>query len=457
MTDSNVSKPTASTPPGDKSSDTSRRQFLATTASAAAAASALGISRSAYAAENSTLKVGLVGCGGRGSGAAVQALSADPNNKLVAVGDTFKDQADLFMQRVKKIGDKDHWGKPVSEKVDVKPDHVFHGFDAYKHVVDSCDVVLFATSPHFRSIMIEYAVEKNKHIFAEKPVGTDATHLRRCKAACEKGKEKGLAIVSGLCYRYQRAKQETVKAIQDGAIGDIVSAHCYYNTGFLWHKGTKEEHPEWSDMEFQVRNWLYFNWLSGDHIVEQHIHSLDKIAWALGGYPEEVTSMGGRIRRTEKKYGDIYDHFANVYEFDNGVTVHTTCRQMSDCAMRTSDHVVGTKGTADIQRHFLRNHDGDIVFRHRSPRGRDVRPDNMYQNEHDDLFESIRKGEPIYNGDYMCDSTMMAIMARNSAYTGQKIEWDEAWESEENLAPAKYDWIDLPEPKVPVPGVTKIV
>ncbi len=457
MTDSSTNN--ASKTPTDTGSP-SRRQFLATTASAAsvaAAATSLGIGQVAHAAENGTLKIGLVGCGGRGSGAALQATLADPNVKLVSVGDAFKDQAERFAAGARKNGTVDRWGKPIRDKVDLPAERVFVGFDAYKHVVDSCDVVVFATSPHFRPLMIEYAVKQGKHMFAEKPVATDVPHLKRVKAACDEAEKKGLAVVSGLCYRYERAKQELMKRIHDGMIGDIVGLHCYYMTGTLWHRGTRAEHPEWSEMEYQMRNWLYFNWLSGDHIVEQHIHSLDKMAWVLKDQtPEYVQSTGGRIHRTDEKFGDIYDHFCNHFMYEDGLEMHSHCRQMKDCAYRVSDHVIGTKGTADIMRHYLRDHEGDIIWRHRRPRGRNVVEDNMYQNEHDDLFASIRKGEPINNGKYMVNSTMLAIMARNSAYTGKKITWDQAWDSTENLAPAKYEWGDLPRRPVPVPGKTAI-
>ncbi len=420
-----------------------RRQFLRAGGALAAAGSTLpsALGATLKADSKETLSVGLVGCGGRGGGAAVNALRADPNVKLVAVGDAFPDFLTSKLGSLKAIGD-------IADRIDVPEDRQFVGFDAYKGVIDSCDVVLLATSPHFRPLHVEYAVEHGVHAFVEKPIATDAVGVRRVWAASEKAREKGLSISSGLCYRYQFAKQETFKRVHDGMIGDITALECTYNTGGLWHRGRK---AEWSEMEYQMRNWLYFTWLSGDHIAEQHIHSLDKLAWAMqDDYPVKCTASGGRIVRTDEQWGNIYDHFNTVYEWGNGVKGFSSCRQWVGADANVSDFAYGTKGTAALQSHRI-NTEGE-KWRYRGEG-----PDDMYQNEHDALFAALRAGERIDNADYMCKSTMMAIMARMSAYTGKTVTWDQAWNSEMDLSPAAYEWGDVPMRSVAQPGITPFV
>lgn len=420
-----------------------RRQFLRAGGALAAAGSTLpsALGATLRADSKETLNVGLVGCGGRGGGAAVNALRADPNVKLVALGDAFPDFLTSKLGSLKAIGD-------IADRIDVPEDRQFVGFDAYKGVIDSCDVVLLATSPHFRPLHVEYAVEHGVHAFVEKPIATDAVGVRRVWAASEKAREKGLSISSGLCYRYQFAKQETFKRVHDGMIGDITAMECTYNTGGLWHRGRK---AEWSEMEYQMRNWLYFTWLSGDHIAEQHIHSLDKLAWAMqDDYPVKCTASGGRIVRTDEQWGNIYDHFNTVYEWGNGVKGFSSCRQWVGADANVSDFAYGTKGTAALQSHRI-NTEGE-KWRYRGEG-----PDDMYQNEHDALFAALRAGERIDNADYMCKSTMMAIMARMSAYTGKTVTWDQAWNSELDLSPAAYEWGDVPQRPVAQPGITPFV
>ena len=385
------------------------------------------------------LKVGLVGCGGRGTGAAAQALRADPNTKLVALADAFPDALQNSLRALSGQAD-------IADRVDVTPENQFVGFDAYKGVIDNCDVVLLATSPHFRPLHVEAAVNAGKHLFVEKPVATDGPGLRRIWAACDKAKKQGTVLVSGLCYRYEFKKQETVKRIHDGAIGEITAMQTSYNTGGLWHKGRK---PEWSDMEYQMRNWLYFGWLSGDHIAEQHIHSLDKIAWTKGAYPTKCVASGGRIQRTDEKYGNIYDHFNTTYEWEDGVRAFSSCRQISGAASDVSDWIYGTKGKANIQ--------AARIWAADDWRYRGEGPDDMYQNEHNRMFEAIRAGEVIHNGDYMCESTLMAIMGRMAAYTGANVTREAALNSELDLSPAAYDWTELEMRPVSIPGVTKFI
>ena len=429
-------------------SGASRRNFLRTGsvltggALLASGASANPLSRlagMAHPGADETLRVGLIGCGGRGTGAAANALRADPNVKLVAMGDAFPDMLENSLNSLKGQGD-------LAGKIDVPEDRRFTGFDAYKKVIDEVDVVLLATSPHFRPLHVEYAVEKGKHLFIEKPVATDMVGLRRIRAACARGREKGLTMVSGLCYRYHFAKQETFKRLHDGEIGDITALQCTYNTGSLWHRGRK---PDWSEMEYQMRNWLYHTWLSGDHIAEQHIHSLDKVLWAMGDEaPTKVTASGGRIVRTEDKYGNCYDHFNTVYEWKNGVRAFSSCRQMAGTASDVSDFAFGTKGVASLQHHRIKTSAGD-TWRYRGEG-----PDDMYQNEHNAMFAAIRANTPIHNDEYMIKSTMMAIVGRMAAYSGQAINWEDAWKCEVDLSPKGYDWNDdVPEVRVKRPGV----
>jgi myo-inositol 2-dehydrogenase/D-chiro-inositol 1-dehydrogenase len=310
---------------------------------------------------------------------------------------------------------------------------------------------LLATSPHFRPLHLAACVEAGKHTFVEKPIATDGPGVRSVRASCELARQKGLSLVSGLCYRYEHKKRATLERLHDGAIGDIVAMHTTYNAGGLWLRARK---PEWTEMEYQMRNWLYFPWLSGDHIAEQHIHSLDKVAWAMGEYPIKCLSTGGRAVRTEPEYGSVYDHFSTVYEFRNGVKAFSYCRQWAgQVQTEVSDWIFGTRGRCNIQAAEI---DGGPGWSWRW-RGRDDEPDDMYQNEHNELFAAIRKGEPINNGEYMCNSTLMALMGRMSAYTGQALTWEQAWNSQEDLSPKAYEWGPIETPPVAKPGVNQFI
>jgi len=393
------------------------------------------------------LKVGLVGCGGRGTGAAVNALRADPNVKLWALADVFQDHLESSLATLSSSED----AADIAQQVDVPPERRFVGWDAYKGVIDTCDVVLLATSPHFRPLHLAACVEAGKHTFVEKPIATDGPGVRSVRASCELARQKGLSLVSGLCYRYEHKKRATLERLHDGAIGEIVAMHTTYNAGGLWLRARK---PEWTEMEYQMRNWLYFPWLSGDHIAEQHIHSLDKVAWAMGEYPLKCLSTGGRAVRTEPEYGSVYDHFSTVYEFRNGVKAFSYCRQWAgQVQTEVSDWIFGTRGRCNIQAAEI---DGGPGWSWRW-RGKDDEPDDMYQNEHDELFAAIRKGEPINNGEYMCNSTLMALMGRMSAYTGQALTWEQAWNSQEDLSPKAYEWGPIETPPVAKPGVNQFI
>ena len=419
-----------------------RRTFLETSSAAALTAAMAEVSPAGtfHGGGRNEIRVGLVGCGGRGGGAAVNALRADGDTRLVALGDAFADHLERKHNDLKQTN--------VGERVDVPPERRFVGFDAYKGVIDACDVVLLATSPYFRPLHVEYAVQQGKHVFCEKPVATDGPGLRRIIAACKEAEEKGLNIVSGLCYRYQFAKQETVKRIHEGAIGDIVTMQTTYNTGGLWYR---EPGPDWTPMEVQMRNWLYYVWLSGDHIAEQHIHSLDKIAWAKGSYPAKCTASGGRIVRTDPKWGNVYDHFNTVYEWADGTRGFSSCRQWVGADSNVSDHIFGTKGRAELQSHRIES-EGGWRWRYRGEG-----PDDMYQNEHNALFAAYKAGNAIQNGEYMCNSTLMALMGRMSAYTGKTISWEQALNSKEDLSPDASEWGAAPNRPVAKPGITQFV
>jgi myo-inositol 2-dehydrogenase / D-chiro-inositol 1-dehydrogenase len=417
----------------------SRRSFLKLSAAAAAGgalAGSLAIGRSAHAAGSDVLKIGLIGCGGRGSGAAGDALRADPNLKLTALGDTFSDRVKSSLQNL---------SMQFGDKVAVADDHCFVGFDAYQKVIDSgVDVIILATPPHFRPVHLKAVVAAGKHAFVEKPVAVDALGVRSVQETCEEAKKKGLSIVSGLCYRYEPAKRETIKRIHDGAIGDIVAINVNYDTNPLKFFVRQSQ---WSDMEWQVRNWQYFNWLSGDHIVEQHIHSLDKAAWVMHDEPpKEALGLGGRQVRAAVEDCNNFDHHAVVYEYASGVRLFAYCRQQAGCHIDVTDHIMGTKGRAELMKHVI---EGKTKWRYR-----DEMP-SMYQEEHDAFFASIRSAQPINNGDYMTRSTMMAILGRMATYTGQLITWDQAINSTEKLGPDKYVWGTLPVTPVARPGITQ--
>lgn len=423
----------------------SRREFLGTSSLAVAGSLAmLTAPRSVHAAGSEELKIGLIGCGGRGSGAASQALKADSKVKLWAMADAFEDRLELSLNSLQKI-------EEVAPKLDVAKERQFIGFDAYKNVIDCCDVVLLCTPPQFRPLHLQAAVDAGKHVFAEKPVAVDAPGVRRVLKICEEAKAKNLSVVSGLCLRYSYPFQEMVKRIHDGQIGKIQTLQANDYRGSIW---VKERQPEWSDMTWQMKNWYYFTWLSGDFNVEQHVHYLDVCSWLKGEYPAKAVGLGGRQVRTGPEYGQIYDHFSVVYEYADETKLISNCRQMPGCLNDMSCHVYGTKGIA----HLGEKRRGMSIKSDAGAWRYEGEENNLYQTEHDELFASIRNGRPINNGDYMAQSTLVAIMGRMAAYTGQTITWDMALNSQEDLTPPAYDWnVKLAVPPVAMPGLTKFV
>jgi len=408
----------------------SRRAFLQTSA-------ALSLAGAVHAAGSDTIRVGLVGCGGRGRAAAGDALRADPNVKLVAV-------CDIFPDIVKLAGDELH--ETFKDRADTREQR-FHGFDGYKQLIDcGVDYVLLATPPGFRPQHLDYAVKAGKHVFAEKPLAVDAPGIRSVIASAKLAKEKNLLCASGFCYRHDSRKMETVKRIHDGAIGAVHTMQVSYNTGLIWHRGDK---PEWSPMEKQIRNWYYYSWLSGDHLVEQACHNIDKAAWVMGGTPLAATGLGGRQMRTDPKFGNIWDHFSLTYEYADGRRVFAQCRQMGNCQGDISDRVWGSTGRAELMSHSITTPEKTWEY---SGAYRD-----MYVQEHADFLKSVRAGAPINDMEAAANSTLMAILGRQAAYTGKRILWKDVLKSQETLTPAEYAWGVHPVPPVPVPGVTKFL
>jgi predicted dehydrogenase len=424
---------------------TSRREFLKASTAAVAGGALAAELTGAYAGGSDVLRVGLIGCGQRGTGAAAQALKADKAVKLFAMADAFEDRLQSSLATLKK-------DQALTTKIDMAPERCFVGFNAYKQVIGCCDVVLLCTPPGFRPLHLKAAVDAGKHIFAEKPVAVDAPGVRSVLATCEEARKKNLAVVSGLCLRYQYGFRETVKRIHEGAIGDVCTLQANDYRGSIW---VQPRQPAWSDMEWQMRNWYYFTWLCGDFNVEQHVHFLDVCAWVMkDAYPVRAIGMGGRQMRTGPEYGHIYDHFSIIYEYDNGAKLFSNTRQQKGCKNDLSAHAAGTKGRAEFAERkrglAIKTAGGDWTY--------DGPDNNLYQTEHDELFASIRAGKPINNGDYMAKSTLLAIMGRMAAYTGQLITWDMALNSKEDLTPPKYAWdVPLSVPPVAQPGVTKFV
>lgn len=435
----------------------SRRNFIKTASVASVGAfipkSTILASESVWASNNDTLKVGLIGCGGRGTGAAEEALNADPNVVLTAMADTFSDQLDKSYKRLKER---------MSQKVQVPNDKKFVGLDAYQKLIDSdVDVVLLAAPTAFRPAHLEAAVNAGKHIFCEKPFAVDGPGLRRVIMAAQKAKEKGISLVSGLCWRYHLPKRETFNRVLNGQIGEILSAEATYNTGELWYK---ERQSGWTDMEYKLRNWLYYNWLSGDHIVEQAIHSLDMLQWGMGdAMPVSVTGTGGRQKRTEGKWGNIYDHFALTYEYSNGAKAYFYCRQQAGTTPSYAVEFIGKDGKCIVDcrtgAHEIKgknpwSYADETKFTDENAYQRSkVR--SMYQQEHDELFASIRNKRPMNDGDWMTRSNLIALAGRTAGYTGQTITCEQALCSLDTMFPEPISWDTKHDIPIAVPGITQ--
>jgi predicted dehydrogenase len=416
----------------------SRRGFVAGTAAVGAAAVVASMGTNfAHAAGSDRIKVALIGCGGRGTGAAKDNAAASPRIQIQVMADVFPDHIENSKKQLKELGDQ----------YAVTDDKTFVGFDAYqKALATDVDLVILATPPGFRPTHLKAAAEAKKHIFAEKPCASDATGVRTVLEAAEIQRKNGLGLVVGTQRRHDVGYVETIKRIHNGAIGDIVAGNFYWNQGSLW---MKPRQPNWSDMEWQLRNWLYFTWLSGDHIVEQHVHQIDVMNWVMGTHPIAAYAQGGRQVRTDPAYGHIFDHFYIEYEFPGGVRISCMCRQQDNTDARVSEHVVGTLGTSNVASSIT----GKNKWRFDRPKD----APGPYQQEHIDLIESITSGQPLNEGHRIAESTLTAIMGRMSAYTGKRVSWEQAMESKENLMPGKLEMGSLPVPAVAVPGKTPLV
>lgn len=429
-------------------SPVTRRQFLKTSASATAvtALASLDLSRFAHAAGSDIIKVGMIGCGGRNSGAIVQALTADKGARLVAMNDIFMD----------RIQDKlNHIRAAKSDQVQVNRDHCFTGFDGYKQVIEASDVVLIANAAKFHPLQTMAAIEAGKHVFVEKPHGIDPAGVRLLRTACALAKQKQLCIVSGLQSRYHAGYAETIQRIHDGAIGEVVAIE----ENFLRAPyGVTERKPGLTELEWQCSTQYHFVWLSGDDVVQSLVHNFDRANWVMHGQPPvKCHGLGGRSTMIEPIYGNVFDHHSVVYEFANGVRMYGFCRTTTGCYDESSSIVLGAKGRASITRCEIR---GATDWRWRGQC-------DPYQIEHDRLFAAIRSGNPLNNGDYMADSTMIGIMGQISCYTGKEVAWEQINQSDFAYPPRPedcHDGMDAPVKPGPdgsypvyIPGQTKLI
>jgi predicted dehydrogenase len=430
----------------------SRRDFLKTAAAGAAVVSNLSLAPAVHAAGSDQIKVGLVGCGGRGSGAAENVLSAAPGVQIVAVGDVFPEPLKAIRERLTKFAEK----KEIKERgngVDLPESRCFLGLDAYQKVAECPEVnyIILATPPGFRPLHLQAAVAAGKNVFAEKPVAVDGPGIRKVLDAYEEAKKKGLHIGAGTQRRHQRAYLEILQRIHDGVIGELVGGRCYWNQGTNWKRLAK---PGVTDLAYQIHNWYGYPWLSGDHIVEQHVHNIDVLNWAFDAHPVAAVGMGYRVPRDEG-FGPIFNFFAIDLEYPRGVHALSMCRQIDNCANDVAEYVVGTKGTchtADGPKIFTLN--GQKVYTAQQAR----KHPNPYVQEHTDLIESIRSDKPLNELKQVAESTLTAILGRMSAYTGKRVSWEQALNSKEDLMPKDLKWdTPLAVPPVAVPGKTPLL
>jgi len=434
-----------------------RREFVQ--ASAGSLATLGWLQSRLYAAGSDTIKVGLIGCGGRGTGAATQVLlSTKGPVKLWAMGDLFEDQLDkcyrMLSEGAEGRYDRDAF-ESLAPKMDVPTSRRFVGFDAYKGVIDSgVDLVLLTTPPHFRPEHLMAAVKAGKHVFMEKPAAVDPAGVRTIIAAGEIAKQKGLSVVAGTQRRHQNHYLDIIRRVHDGAIGEILAGQCYWNMGLAWDPFKVAKTAAMTDMEWQCRNWFYTTWLSGDHICEQHVHNLDVVNWGIGAHPLQVVGMGGRQARTGSAYGNVYDHFACEFEYPGGVRVSSMCKQIPGSAYHVCERLVGTKGQmyTDQAVGYIKDRRGQTVYQYDGPNV------NPYYEEHRVLLDSIRRSKAVNEAQSVAESTMNAIMGRMSAYTGRALKWDWAMKASKlDLRPDKYEFGDLPLDPVAVSGQTPLI
>ena len=440
----------------DQPSKMKRRDFVKKTGFAAGGLMMAPsiLSAKAYAEGDDTIKVGLIGCGGRGTGAALQAMSVKESVKLVAMADAFQDRLESSYKQLQQ--EMPNYEIDTA-RMEVPAEHCFHGFDAYKQVIDLCDVVLIATPPGFRPTHFEAAVNAGKHVFMEKPLAVDGPGVRKVLETAKLAKKKKLNVVVGLQRHYQKKYQKWVDLLQEGVIGDITSSRVYWNSGGVWVRPRK---PGQTEMEYQMQNWYYFNWLCGDHINEQHIHNLDVGNWVKQAYPVRASGMGGRQVRTGPEHGEIFDHHMVEYEYADGSFMHSQCRHIKGCPTMVTEAFHGTNGTAPKPGVILTRSGHSILDYN------DRKDPNPYQYEHDLLFEAIANGDYKYeDAENGAKATLTAIMGRMATYSGQVIEWEDALNSDLSLMPEKLAWDANPKVMpleggtypIAVPGETKVL
>jgi len=420
----------------------SRRTFIQTSAAATAA---MAFPYGVRLHGSDVIRVGVIGCGGRGTGAARDCMRGSDGVEIVAMGDLMADRLEQSRAELTKAVAAN---AALAAKFKVTDERCFTGFDAYQKVIGSgVDLVILASPPGFRPAHLDAAVAAGKHIFTEKPVAVDAAGIRSVLATAEEAKRRNLAVVAGTQRRHQAEYVEAIRRIHDGAIGDVVGGQVFWNQGGLWHR---ERKPEWTDAEWQIRNWLYFTWLSGDHIVEQHVHNIDVANWVMRAHPVKAMGVGGRQFRTGPEYGHIYDHFAVDFEYPGGARVLSMCRQIEGTRDRIGEHFTGTAGRSNPAS-FIQ---GATPWKYEAPsREQRISP---YVQEHTDLVASLRAGTPLNELRQVAESTLTAIMGREAAYTGQEITWDEMLNAHQTLTPPAIAFGPLAVPPVPMPGRTKV-
>ena len=428
-----------------------RRSFVKKTTMGAGALLAVPYSADAMVNIGSVkkLKLAVVGCGGRGTGAAVQALRADKDVELVAMADAFPDRLENSLKNISEELDGEI-------KISVKEKNKFTGFNAFKKAIDISDVVILASPPGFRPLHFEYAIHNEKHVFMEKPVAVDAFGVRRVLKSAKLATQKKLNVVVGLQRRYQKNYLALMDRIRKNEIGKIISGQVYWNSPGVW---VRKRLQGQSEMEYQMRNWYYFNWLCGDHILEQHIHNIDVANWILDEYPSSANGMGGREVRNGLDHGQIFDHHYVEFNYPSGAVISSQCRHQPGTSRNVSERFQGTKGVVNFRKNKLIDYDGNEIYSY------DQKGDKSpYQIEHDKLFKSIRERNVINDTYYGAKSTLTAIMGRMATYTGQEITWDQIMNSKENLVPDNLDWESTPlvnpdkdgRYPIPIPGKTKI-
>ncbi len=435
----------------EKSKEVTRRTFVKQSSLMAGGilAAPLSMNSMVNVYGDKKLKLALVGCGGRGSGAAVQALTADENVELVAMADAFADRLEGSLKAI-----QEHF--EGEKKIAVKEKNKYVGFDAYKKAIDLADVVILATPPGFRPYHFEYAIQNGKHVFMEKPVATDPVGVRKVLEMAKLAKQKRLNVVVGLQRHYQTNYLDLYNKVQQGAIGKIRSGQVYWNDAGVW---VRKRETGQSELEYQMRNWYYFNWLCGDHILEQHIHNLDVANWFLGEYPVSAQGMGGRQVRNGKEYGEIFDHHFVEFTYGSGAVIASQCRHQPGCMSRVDEVFQGTEGSLNIGKGIISDLNGNEMYKYPNQSNQDPNP---YQVEHDRLFASIRNNEVISDAENGAKSTLTAIMGRMATYSGKIVTWEEALNSNHQIMPAEVDWNTMPPAlpnaegyyPIPTPGLT---